>query len=60
MSEEMTAREYMDSGDDWTSRITVSAPQTPSFRDSLRCDQLLGLEIPGQEGLEVFDGGRGR
>lgn len=22
MSEEMTAREYMDSGDDWTSRIT--------------------------------------
>ena len=40
--------------------FSVSAPQTPSFRDSLRCDQLLGLEIPGQEGLEVFDGGRGR
>lgn len=80
MNEEMTAREYMDSGDDWTSRIArlslpiliwvakqgktitykVSAPQTPFFPDSLGRDQMLGLEIPGQEGLEVFDSGRGR
>ena len=35
---------------------SVSAPQTPSFRDSLRRDQLLSLEIAGQEGL----GGRSR
>ena len=38
----------------------VSAPQTPFFPDSLGRDQMLGLEIPGQEGLEVFDSGRGR
>ena len=43
-------------GDLWT----VSAPQTPFFPDSLGRDQMLGLEIPGQEGLEVFDSGRGR
>lgn len=39
---------------------TVSAPQTPFFPNSLRCEQMLDLEIPGQEGLEVFDGSRGR
>ena len=39
--------------------LIVSAPRTPSFRGSLRRDQLLSLEIPGQEGLEVFDGGGG-
>ena len=38
----------------------VSAPQTPFCPDSLGRDQMLGLEIPGQEGLEVFDSGRGR
>lgn len=38
----------------------VSAPQTPFFPGSLGRDQMLGLEIPGQEGLEVFDSGRGR
>ncbi|GAB1425841.1 hypothetical protein MASR2M16_30750 [Thauera terpenica] len=38
----------------------VSAPQTPFFPGSLRRDQMLSLEIPGQEGLEVFDSGRGR
>lgn len=41
-------------------RTTVSAPQTPFFPGSLRRDQMLSLEIPGQEGLEVFDSGRGR
>lgn len=46
--------------DDHTATITVSAPQTPFFPDSLGRDQMLGLEIPGQEGLEVFDSGRGR
>ncbi len=40
--------------------LVVSAPQTPFFPDSLGRDQMLGLEIPGQEGLEVFDSGRGR
>ena len=52
---------------DWTEVIlgldatgsTVSAPRTPFFLSSLRRDQLLSLEIPRQEGLEVFDGGRG-
>jgi hypothetical protein len=37
----------------------VSAPRIPSFPGSLRRDQLLSLEIPGQEGLEMFDVGRG-
>ena len=40
--------------------MAVSAPRTPSFPGLLRCDQLLGLEIPRQESLEVFDGGGGR
>ena len=34
--------------------IFVSAPQTPFFLVSLRCDQILGVEIPGKEGFEVF------
>ncbi len=41
-------------------RCSVRAPQTPFFPNSLRCEQMLDLEIPGQEGLEVFDGSRGR
>ena len=39
--------------------FVVSAPRTPSFPGSLRCDQLISLEIPGQESLEVFNGGGG-
>ena len=38
----------------------VSAPQTPFFPNALRGGQKFWLEIPGQEGLEVFDGGCGR
>ena len=37
----------------------VSAPQTPFFLVSLRCDQILGVEIPGKEGFEVFNGACG-
>ncbi|MFA7607031.1 MAG: hypothetical protein WCY08_10650, partial [Rhodocyclaceae bacterium] len=39
--------------------INVSAPQTPFFLVSLRCDQILGVEIPGKEGFEVFNGACG-